>query len=893
MLILKGTRPVTLFSQLGALDDDDVIIASGQTIYLDGDTPSLGSLTIEGTLIALDQPVSITAGYVEVGATGELRIGTEANPFTSTAAITLTGAEASRTTRLVNGSALGFTNDGVGRSLQVIAGGKLTMVGSPPTVLRTKLNATAANAATSFTLADSVSWASGDAVVIGPTDFYGTTSGATQAFTLASAASGTSMTTTAGITGARWGVLQYATDTGMSLTAGTFTKPHVDVPEVLDERAPVINLTRNIVVQGADDSAWSTSKFGGHCMFMGLTSEIKLDGVEFRRMGQAGAIGRYPIHWHMNSYNMPSGMNSPSDGTFLGVKTTDFVKRCSVHQSGQRAIVIHGTHGITVDRNVCHDIIGHAIFLEDSSEQDNTITDNVVLKVRKPTTDNTLVLHDKAATASAAVGTSGIWLGNPDNTLTGNWVADAEGCGIWNSFPNALFGLSSAISLVPRTTQILSQANNTSHSNGGVGMATAFTASDARGNLTESTYQPTGIFTISTAKLWKNTWGGYQNRVLTPLYDGWTQADNERMDFFGQAQFEGVGRRHLCIAESLNNSTSRTVASKRSAFATYHEVLNFQDCVVMGYEWIDGAFLDGGATNSTKLGGGVFRLSDLYVEGVTTFSLNDGITQINCETAYRSLPPHLDGETLNNRHWTLSGAIYDVNGIFVPAGRHWIYDNTFLTYNAADLIDVDPAGTNGKHTSSFYYGVGGFTTDFDTSLYTFLAPMNVTRLDGGVSRGVWNVADGATSIQLGNMRHFAAQKNGRYLLEWPGNLASSYVKIVIACAFRSDDFFTLGVAFDGASTITAIHLAAQQGDGTFPLANATQLGNGQARAYNNTGMTSIADVEADATGTKYWQDTANDVVWIRIRGGLTYPLPYNNGLREEESYQPMQLGIVA
>lgn len=38
---------------------------------------------------------------------------------------------------------------------------------------------------------------------------------------------------------------------------------------------------------------------------------------------------------------------------------------------------------------------------------------------------------------------------------------------------------------------------------------------------------------------------------------------------------------------------------------------------------------------------------------------------------------------------------------------------------------------------------------------------------------------------------------------------------------------------------------------------------------NSTGMTSAADVIADTTGTKFWLDTANNVVWVKYKGGLT------------------------
>ena len=67
----------------------------------------------------------------------------------------------------------------------------------------------------------------------------------------------------------RWGLLQYATASGMSLT---YSAPPATVvagtPTVLDERAEVGNLTRNIVIQAPDDARWQNDKFGCHVMIM-------------------------------------------------------------------------------------------------------------------------------------------------------------------------------------------------------------------------------------------------------------------------------------------------------------------------------------------------------------------------------------------------------------------------------------------------------------------------------------------------------------------------------------------------------------------------------------------------------------------------------------------------
>jgi len=100
------------------------------------------------------------------------------------------------------------------------------------------------------------------------------------------AASGDRLTLASGLAKPRWGVLQYVTSSGkMSLSPDpSYSPPASPAPSVLDERAAVGNLSRNIVIQGADDSAWQNSGFGAHVMIMELRSKVVIDSVELRRV---------------------------------------------------------------------------------------------------------------------------------------------------------------------------------------------------------------------------------------------------------------------------------------------------------------------------------------------------------------------------------------------------------------------------------------------------------------------------------------------------------------------------------------------------------------------------------------------------------------------------------
>ena len=67
------------------------------------------------------------------------------------------------------------------------------------------------------------------------------------------------------------------------------------------------------------------------------------DHIEVTHAGQAFRLGRYPIHFHME-----------------GNVNESYVVGCSVHRSFNRAITIHGTERLRVERNVVYDIMGES-----------------------------------------------------------------------------------------------------------------------------------------------------------------------------------------------------------------------------------------------------------------------------------------------------------------------------------------------------------------------------------------------------------------------------------------------------------------------------------------------------------------------------------------------------
>ncbi len=261
-----------------------VVIPAGTTVVLDTDTLSMGDITINGTLQFAREDVSLTATNITIASTGALLIGAPNDYFTNKATITLTGARPSFPADRNIANTRGIT----------VNGGKLELYGASPSPVWTQLNDHAQAGATSLTLKQAVNWTADSTIAVGPSDFYGVNP--TETLKLASTASGASLSTTSALSKFRWGKMQYMTDNGLSLTPGTYTQHVTPAPTQLDQRAAVANLSRNIVIQGANDSDWTNHGFGVHTMIMNLSSKVFVDGVEIRRAGQAGAMARYPFH---------------------------------------------------------------------------------------------------------------------------------------------------------------------------------------------------------------------------------------------------------------------------------------------------------------------------------------------------------------------------------------------------------------------------------------------------------------------------------------------------------------------------------------------------------------------------------------------------------------------
>jgi hypothetical protein len=444
----------------------DVVIPKGLDLVLDVSPPALSSLRIAGSLTADDRDLEITAGNIHVH--GVLAVGTERAPFTHKMVFTLTGDDPG--------------TDTPSKMIAVYGGGSLELHGEArnPWV---RLGATANAGSTQLLLDGTPDWRAGDRVVIASTSFEPNEA----EVALIASVSGRSVTLAEPLRYAHWGTTQ--------TIAGV----------MVDERAEVGLLSRNVVVRGDDRS--EAAGFGGHIMVMGGVARI--DGVELTRMGQRGKLARYPIHWHM-----------------MGDAPGQYARGNSIWHSFSRCVTVHGTNDVTVAGNVCYDHAGHGYFLEDGNETRNTFSGNLGLLTKIPPAGRRLLASDERPAT--------FWMTNPDNTWRDNVAAGSEGYGFWLALPEHPTGLSTTASVWPQHLPLREFARNVSHSNRINGLhADDGPAPD--GTTRTAFYFPrrerTDASTAVTAELvefvaWKNVVRGAWIRGANIVMKGGVLADN-------------------------------------------------------------------------------------------------------------------------------------------------------------------------------------------------------------------------------------------------------------------------------------------------------------------------------------------------------------------------------
>ncbi|MEM7490468.1 MAG: G8 domain-containing protein, partial [Pseudomonadota bacterium] len=446
--------------------DGNVVIPHGMTVILDEDTAPLGTLAIHGTLKPSDMAdVTLTADNVLVF--GALEAGTEAMPHTREFEIVLTGEAGDPDVVLADwaGDHGGMAMDHVGmghdhmshmtdpidnKALIVAPGGRLDLHGADTTSW-TQLDGTVEAGATSIEVLDASGWMVGDVITIAPTGM--------DAFEVEDRI----------ITGIDGGTISF--DTPLDYDHYGAQQVLSD-GEVLDMRAEVANLSRNIVIRGEEDpnekelktesehvEAVARAAYGGHVMVLNDT-EVRIDGAEFTELGISGEAGRYPVHFHHS-----------------GDMEGSYVRDASIHHTFQRGIVVHQTDNLLVQDNVVYDVMSHGIYIEDGVETGNRFDGNLVMLPISTHNDFRLEeirIHQRVREIGEKA--SGFWITNEENEFEGNHVVGVPtGQGFWFVAPD--IDTSHVLRSDPRKNdlKLLQFEDNTAH--------TIMTDSGIAGNL--------------------------------------------------------------------------------------------------------------------------------------------------------------------------------------------------------------------------------------------------------------------------------------------------------------------------------------------------------------------------------------------------------------------------
>ena len=175
--------------------------------------------------------------------------------------------------------------------------------------------------------------------------------------------------------------------------------------------AEVAKLSRRVVFEGVED----VDNIGAHSIVFHTPNVVQtIQGVSFKGFGQAGKLGRYPIHFHKSD------------------DTHSLVSKNVIRDSHQRCVFIHNTNHVTIDNNVAYNTKGHCYATETGIEHDNFFTNNLAVKVDKLEITGNGQSDDPSKKGSGmAGGDAGFWIRNMMNTFVGNRVAGCDNAGFW------------------------------------------------------------------------------------------------------------------------------------------------------------------------------------------------------------------------------------------------------------------------------------------------------------------------------------------------------------------------------------------------------------------------------------------------------------------------------
>ncbi|XP_058691005.1 fibrocystin isoform X2 [Poecile atricapillus] len=376
-------------------DGDNVTIEEGRTLLLGTTTSILNLLQLKGgkLLFTGPGPVELHAHYILVSDGGELRVGSSEAPFHHKAHIFLYGS-------LHSPPLFPY-----GVKFLAVRNGTLSIHGWMPKVVFTHLKSSANASDTRLVLQEPVDWQPGDEILVG-------SSGLGDAEQQEEVA-----------------VIQSVNSTELHLRS-PLRYPH-SVGEGwgngqgLPPSAVVALISRRVVVQGnvtlermshlrqcanAGRSGClykrSERQLGSRDLgaimvveaFQGQASRLQLEGVQFRHVGQAFRPHRSALTVTGNTWMADS-----------------YIHGCCVLDSFGQGLRLTGISNLSVDSNVFYNISGHGLLLGEGLEEENKISNNLVIG---------LSVSDGLSNIET-LSPAGIYIRAPASHIRGNTVCGA------------------------------------------------------------------------------------------------------------------------------------------------------------------------------------------------------------------------------------------------------------------------------------------------------------------------------------------------------------------------------------------------------------------------------------------------------------------------------------
>ena len=384
-------------------EGDSVYVPKGQNLLVDVSTPVLKAVIVEGSIIWEDVKDLTFDAHIIFVRGGSLRIGTAEQPHQHKLIVTLHGEKTDMTLPNMGNKLIGSYT------------GTIDIHGKKRLPTWTLLESTVMSGATSLTVIEEVDWEAGETIIISPTNNNRNN-------------------------------FETLTITSVSEDKKTINfEPPLQHPHFADTltydgktfevRAEVALITRNVLIRGDENSI--QTKYGVHIMMRGRGVIGRFSYIEVTRCGQAFQMGRYPIHFHM-----------------IGNVIGSYIEGCSVHHSFNRGSTIHGVHYLKVIKNVYYQHLGHGIFIEDSVESNNIISENLIMRT---SVSSSLLGSDLKP--------AGIWITRPNNFITKNRACGSEAFGFWYDLPNHPTGPSANNSICLIGEPLGSFSDNIAHTN--------------------------------------------------------------------------------------------------------------------------------------------------------------------------------------------------------------------------------------------------------------------------------------------------------------------------------------------------------------------------------------------------------------------------------------------